>query len=118
EAERVADQQIIRVYPLHLIDFSRLGPSARTCTIATGAHGVFSHSIAGVAPPRREVRPWPAPAGTIQRPPWRDADSLPMTHCHCWLPASTRRVVRSSPRPAWHGRRWWGPWGFFPCVGP
>jgi hypothetical protein len=26
EAERVADQQIIRVYSLHLIDFSRLGP--------------------------------------------------------------------------------------------
>jgi hypothetical protein len=26
EAERVADQQIIRVYSLHLIDFSRLDP--------------------------------------------------------------------------------------------
>jgi hypothetical protein len=26
EAERVADQQMIRMYPIHLIDFSRLDP--------------------------------------------------------------------------------------------
>lgn len=67
EAERVADQQMIRVYPIHLLDFSRIDPYVHH---RDGSKWSLLPSHCRRRTPLEEgYVPAMPPAGTIQRPP-------------------------------------------------